>query len=168
MEKISRGRIKAEALYRRREGMDCMLALPPVRWRRRRVLVEWMGRSDRGNLEARRRHGLTRERSFGFCARMAIRRADQSPSLPEDAMTDKAIVGVDVSKDWIDVAVAGARTVMRLDNAPQAISAWLERSAPGVVAFEPTGGLRALARGLPRYPRHRPVQGSSQRPCRLP
>jgi len=55
-------------------------------------------------------------------------------------MTDKAIVGVDVSKDWIDVAVAGARTVMRLDNAPQAISAWLERSAPGVVAFEPTGG----------------------------
>jgi transposase len=71
---------------------------------------------------------------------MAIRRADQNPSLPEDAMTDKAIVGVDVSKDWIDVAVAGAPTVMRLDNAPQAIGAWLDRSAPGVVAFEPTGG----------------------------
>ena len=56
-------------------------------------------------------------------------------------MTDKAIVGVDVSKDWIDVAVAGARTVMRLDNAPQAIGAWLDRSAPpAIVAFEPTGG----------------------------
>lgn len=112
-----------------------------MRWRRRRVLVEWMGLNDRGNLEARRRHGLTRERSFGLVARMAIRRADQSPSLPEDAMTDKTIVGIDVSKDWIDVAVAGARTVARLDNTTKAISAWLDRGPPpAVVAFEPTGG----------------------------
>jgi transposase len=29
---------------------------------------------------------------------------------------------------------------MRLDNAPQAIGAWLDRSAPAIVAFEPTGG----------------------------
>src|SRR6187401_2962633 len=94
----------------------CMLAVPPMRWRRRRVLVEWIGPSDRGNREARRRHGLTRERSLGLGARMAIRRADQSPSLPEEAMTDKTIVGIDVSKEWIDVAVAGAAEVIRLDN----------------------------------------------------
>jgi transposase len=119
-----------------------MLAFPPVRWRRRRVPVEWMGLSDRGNLEARRRHGLTRERSLGLDARMAIRRADQNASLPEEAMTDKAIVGIDISKHWIDVAVAGARHVERLANTTLAIGAWLDgRSAPpAVVAFEPTGG----------------------------
>lgn len=111
-----------------------------MRWRRRRVLVEWMGLSDRGNLEIRRRHGLTRERSFGLVARMAIRRADQTPSLPEEAMTDKSIVGIDVSKDWVDVAVAGTRSVTRLDNTTKAIGAWLDRSLPRVVAFEPTGG----------------------------
>ena len=100
-----------------------------------------MGLSDRGNLEARRRHGLTRERSLGLDARMAIRRADQSANLPEEAMTDKAIVGIDVSKQWIDIAVAGARDVERLANTTQAIGAWLDGSAPpAVVAFEPTGG----------------------------
>jgi hypothetical protein len=123
-----------------RYGVDCMLAVPPMRWRRRRVLVEWMGLSDRGNLEARRRHGLTRERSLGLDARMAIRRADQNRSLPEEAMTDKTIVGSDISKDWIDVAVAGARHVKRLDNTAEAIGDWLDRSAPtAVVGFEPTG-----------------------------
>ena len=56
-------------------------------------------------------------------------------------MTDKAIVGVDVSKNWIDVAVAGARDVMRLPNTQEAIGAWLDRSAPpAIVGFEPTGG----------------------------
>lgn len=100
-----------------------------------------MGLSDRGNLEARRRHGLTRERSLGLDARMAIRRADQSANLPEEAMTDKAIVGIDISKHWIDVAVAGARHVERLANTTQAIGAWLDRGAPPkIVAFEPTGG----------------------------
>jgi transposase len=72
---------------------------------------------------------------------MAIRRADQISSLPEDTMTDKTIVGIDVSKDWIDVAVAGSRNVTRLDNTGEAIGAWLDRSAPtAVVGFEPTGG----------------------------
>jgi len=72
---------------------------------------------------------------------MAIRRADRNPSLPEEAMTDKTIVGSDISKDWIDIAVAGARHVKRLDNTAEAIGDWLDRSAPtAVVGFEPTGG----------------------------
>jgi transposase len=72
---------------------------------------------------------------------MAIRRADQRSSLPEERMTDKTIVGIDISKAWIDVAVAGASQVLRLDNTDQAIGAWLDRQAlPSIVAFEPTGG----------------------------
>ena len=55
-------------------------------------------------------------------------------------MTDKTIVGIDVAKEWIDVAVAGAPKVTRLDNNAEAIGAWLDAIAPAVVAFEPTGG----------------------------
>lgn len=72
----------------------------------------------------------------------------------EGFMTDKPLFGVDVSKDWLDICQAGQTRVERIDNHPDAIGAWLDRAAPGIVAFEPTGGYeRALceaarARGL--------------------
>ena len=53
---------------------------------------------------------------------------------------DKRIVGVDVSKDWLDLALAGETGVTRIANTPMAIAAWLDRVAPEVVACEPTGG----------------------------
>lgn len=63
-------------------------------------------------------------------------------------MTDKAVVGVDVSKGWLDLCVEEGK-LERIDNTPAAIAAWLDRLRPAVVAFEPTGGHeRALARAL--------------------
>src|SRR5438034_7285793 len=53
-------------------------------------------------------------------------------------MADKALVGVDVSKGWLDLCVAGKRE--KIDNTAEAIAAWLDRVGPGVVAYEPTGG----------------------------
>lgn len=56
-------------------------------------------------------------------------------------MTDKPIIGVDVSKHWLDIAVAGQPGVERLANTSEAIGGWLERlGEAGLVAFEPTGG----------------------------
>ncbi len=55
-------------------------------------------------------------------------------------MKDKRIVGVDVSKDWLDVNLAGEAHVERIENSPAAIEAWLDRVRPSVVAFEATGG----------------------------
>jgi transposase len=55
-------------------------------------------------------------------------------------MTDKAIVGVDVSKGWLDLCISGSQAVERIDNTEDAVRAWLERVGPGLVAFEPTGG----------------------------
>jgi len=67
-------------------------------------------------------------------------------------MTNKPIVGVDVSKDWLDIAVAGASGVERIDNSEEAIERWLERGRPGLVAFEPTGGYeRAVQRCLRKH-----------------
>jgi len=63
-------------------------------------------------------------------------------------MPDKPIVGIDVSKNWLDIAVCEG-PLLRIDNAPEAIGAWLDRNAPGLAAFEPTGGYeRALATAL--------------------
>lgn len=70
-------------------------------------------------------------------------------------VTDKIIVGVDVSKAWLDLAIDGH--VERLDNAVAAVGAALDRLGAhriGLIAFEPTGGYeRALvaaarARGI--------------------
>lgn len=55
----------------------------------------------------------------------------------------KAVVGIDVSKDWLDVARSDSATVVRIANSQAAIAAWLsETGAAGLslVAFEPTGG----------------------------
>lgn len=55
-------------------------------------------------------------------------------------MTINSIVGCDVSKDWLDLCVAGQTKVERIDNRTEAIAAFLEREKPALVAFEPTGG----------------------------
>jgi transposase len=60
-------------------------------------------------------------------------------------MKNKLIVGVDVSKEWLDLCMAGHAEVERIVNEAGSIGAWLDRVRPGVVAFEPTGGYeRAL------------------------
>jgi len=69
--------------------------------------------------------------------------------LPEEGQVDKPIVGIDVSKAWLDIAVGGTGSVERIANEPAAVAAWLERVGPAVVAFEPTGGYeRTLRRAL--------------------
>ena len=55
-------------------------------------------------------------------------------------MDKSIIVGVDVSKGWLDLAAAGGGQVERLDNTSEAITPWLRRVRPALVAFEPTGG----------------------------
>jgi transposase len=55
-------------------------------------------------------------------------------------MTDKPIVGIDVSKGWLDACVAGRARVERIANDSEAVGAWLDRVSPGLAAFEPTGG----------------------------
>jgi transposase len=64
-------------------------------------------------------------------------------------MRDKPIGGIDVSKGWLDVCVAGGAGVERIANNAEAVAAWLDRIGPGLVAFEPTGGHeRILIEGL--------------------
>jgi transposase len=55
-------------------------------------------------------------------------------------MIGKSVVGVDVAKHWLDLAIAGGSASERIDNRPETIAAWLDRTQPAVVAFEPTGG----------------------------
>lgn len=62
---------------------------------------------------------------------------------------DKHIAGIDVSKDWLDIAFAGEQAVERIANTVQAVEAWIGRAGPHLVAYEPTGGYeRALQDGL--------------------
>jgi transposase len=69
--------------------------------------------------------------------------------LEDKPMSDKLIVGVDVSKEWLDLAVFGEAGVERIDSNEEAVAAWLERRRPALVAFEPTGGYeRTLQRCL--------------------
>lgn len=66
----------------------------------------------------------------------------------------KMMIGVDVAKEWIDVAIAGDSRVKRIVNSERAIDAWfmkIEAGSIGMVAFEPTGGYeRPLRRCLSR------------------
>lgn len=62
-------------------------------------------------------------------------------------MSGKPVVGVDVSKDWLDLCWAGSSE--RIANGGESIAAWLDRVDPGLVACEPTGGYeRALVAAL--------------------
>lgn len=69
--------------------------------------------------------------------------------LEDNPVTDKPIVGVDVSKEWLDLAIANDARVERIKNEEAAILRWLEKVKPGLVAFEATGGYeRVLQRCL--------------------
>ncbi|MBI4923377.1 MAG: IS110 family transposase [Devosia nanyangense] len=62
-------------------------------------------------------------------------------------MTDKPIIGIDVSKNWLDIAIAGGKGADRLPNTAEAIGAFVDRFATiGLVAFEPTGGYERCLR----------------------
>lgn len=61
----------------------------------------------------------------------------------------EVLVGVDVSKAWIDVCLSGSRHVERVANTPEALAAWIARARPALVGMEPTGGYeRALCSAL--------------------
>jgi transposase len=72
--------------------------------------------------------------------------------LKEARMSGKMFIGMDVSAEWIDIAVRGGGAVERIVNEAKAIAAWLVRLEPAEVArvaFEPTGGYeRTLRREL--------------------
>ena len=53
-------------------------------------------------------------------------------------VSDKPIVGVDISKDWLDLCWQDK--IERIANGGEAIAAWLDRVDPGLVGCEPTGG----------------------------
>lgn len=62
---------------------------------------------------------------------------------------DKLFVGVDVSKDRLDIAIAGGRRLERIVNTREQVLAWLESlgaSAIALLAFEPTGGYERVLR----------------------
>src|SRR5215510_3210524 len=64
-------------------------------------------------------------------------------SLPDGGFMSKTVVGIDVSKGWLDIACADRSEVVRIANSQAAIAAWvLAARDAGVwlVAFEPTGG----------------------------
>jgi len=67
-------------------------------------------------------------------------------------MSDKLFIGIDVAKDWIDIAFLGRPGAVRVTQTEAAIAAWLAGLDPtevGLVAFEPTGGYeRQLAECL--------------------
>lgn len=64
----------------------------------------------------------------------------------EGSMVSKTIVGVDVAKGWLDIAVAGVKGTKRIDNKEASILRWLARARPSLVAFEPTGGYERVLR----------------------
>ena len=62
-------------------------------------------------------------------------------------MSDKMFIGIDVAKDWIDVAFFGRPGAVRVVQTEAAIGGWLAGLDPaevGLVAFEPTGGHERL------------------------
>ena len=89
-------------------------------------------------------------------------------------MPDKLFFGVDVSQDWLDIAIHGTAEVRRIANTTTAIGAWLATlpaERVGLVCYEPTGGReRRLACGLRNLglPRHRvhPNEVVAFRQCR--
>lgn len=61
----------------------------------------------------------------------------------------KMMIGVDVAKEWIDIAIVGDSRVKRIVNNERAIDAWLAQTGAGsigLIAFEPTGGYERLLR----------------------
>jgi transposase len=85
----------------------------------------------------------------------------------ELAMDNKLYISIDVSKEWIDVAIHGSRSVHRLANTEAAMTEWigqLDHSRVGLVCFEPTGGdervlRRCLSQAKLPYVRVHPNEG---------
>jgi hypothetical protein len=85
-------------------------------------------------------------------------------SLPGGVMQSnggEGLVGVDVSKAWLDVCRSGARQVERIANTPEAVAVWIARTRPRLLAMEPTGGYErvlclALAEAGVRYVKFHP------------
>jgi transposase len=77
-------------------------------------------------------------------------------------MSDKPVVGVDVSKAWLDLCCAGES--VRIANSAAAIAGWLDRVRPALVALEPTGGYE---RGLLAALRARGISALRVHPNRL-
>jgi len=92
----------------------------------------------------------------------------------------KWIIGVDVAKGWLEVAVEGQRRVSRVANTETAIETWLKGLRPqrlALVVFEPTGSyerplqaalqaagvpwLRASPREVAAYRRQRGVRAKT-------
>jgi len=73
-----------------------------------------------------------------------------STILAQEAVMDKPIIGVDVSKEWLDCATAGGSArIERIANTREAVTALLDHRQPALVAFEPTGGYeRVLQQAL--------------------
>src|SRR3974390_2371588 len=84
---------------------------------------------------------LTRTGVGGFRPN-AIRRVDPSVILPGAGMTDKLFIGVDVSKDWLDIARNDRGEVERIDNTTQAVADFLARlqQPPAPAGFQTTRG----------------------------
>ncbi len=69
-------------------------------------------------------------------------------------MDGKFYIGIDVSKDWLDIAGhdavgQGVGRAVRIANTAAAVTAWrvtLEPSQIGLIAFEPTGGYERVLR----------------------
>ena len=70
-------------------------------------------------------------------------------------MTGKVFVGIDVSKDWLDIAGHRGRMVERIENTEPSIETFLTGlplRQVALVCFEPTGGYeRCLRHGLSRH-----------------
>ena len=64
-------------------------------------------------------------------------------------MNNKLYIGIDVSKDWVDIAVHGQREVVRIANTACALTDWVGQLDPariGLICFEPTGGYERTLR----------------------
>lgn len=62
----------------------------------------------------------------------------------ENPNMDKSIIGVDVSKHWLEIATLPAKARGRIANTPEAVAQWIAEAdltrTSCLVAFEPTGG----------------------------
>lgn len=67
-------------------------------------------------------------------------------------MHSNPLIGIDVSKQWLDACSFGQANVERIDNSSKAITSWIGRAKPSLVALEPTGGYEnALCATLRRH-----------------
>jgi transposase len=114
---------------------------------RRRTLDYWMGRFETVAISGPSASRSDTRTVVWAHRPHAIRRADPCAIVEEAGAMDKVVVGFDVSKEWIDCAIAGTGEAFRIGNDEAAICALLAKVGPiGVAAFEPTGGYERVLR----------------------